>query len=167
MTDRDQGSPEGRRSVLDDEQRSIGTRLTTRPGGGRSGAHRLLPLLVFALIALLIAHNEIPAVRDWWDRTFSPEEWAARRTCQQGALARAPNKAYARVIDAGDFHRTSDGVYIDGLVLGEMGDAGSEVRVEYTCYLNAAGDLVKVSRTRMGPAHAAPADDVGAESAAP
>lgn len=41
----------------------------------------------------------------------------------------------------------SYGRYIDGLALGELSNDGSEVRVNYTCYLNATGDLISVTRT--------------------
>lgn len=164
MTDRDEEDrPERRRSVLDDDQRPAGPRAGGERHSGRvrdrRGVRQLLPVLIFAAIVLMIARQEVPAVSDWWDRTFSPEEWSARQVCRKGALARAPNQAFARVIDGGEVHRTSDGLYIDGLILGEMGEAGSEVRVECACYLNAAGDLVKLTRTQVGARAAAPVDD--------
>ncbi len=158
MTDRARDQIDRRKSMLDEDRHSLGTHAADVlfPGGARDqhrrGIRHRVPPVFFAAIALLIGYNEVPAVRDWWDRMFTPEQWSARQVCQKSALARAPNSAFARVIEGGDVHRTNDGLYIDGIVLGEMGEAGTEVRVDYACYLNAAGELARLTRTRVEPA---------------
>jgi hypothetical protein len=43
-------------------------------------------------------------------------------------------------------HKTENGAYVDRLVLGEMDQDGAEQKVEYTCYLDSAGVLVKLNR---------------------
>lgn len=107
---------------------------------------RLIPLLFFAVVAGLIAHNEIPAFAQWWERLIEPQEWHARQQCQQAALDAAANPAFARVIRPGKVHSTSEGWYVDNLVLGEMAGDGAERAVEYSCYLDSAGKLVQLNR---------------------
>jgi hypothetical protein len=154
-----------RRGSALDEDRLAGDDGGAVSGRGRTRSsnkrlQRLLPFLVFAFIFLMIARKEIPVVGAWWDRTFSPGDWAARQVCYKAALARAPNGEFARVIETGDVHRTQEGVYIDDLVLGEMGENGIEVRVDYACYVNEAGDLVKLTRVGIrSPGKVAPESD--------
>lgn len=158
MIDRNDDQIGRRKSVLERDRDALGTPAADMlfPRGARGSdrriLHRFIPILFFAAILLLIGYNEVPAVRDTWDRTFTPQQWSARQVCAKTALQRAPNSAFARVIERGNVHPTNEGLYIDGLVLGEMGEAGSEIRVEYTCYLNAAGELVSLTRTPIGSA---------------
>jgi hypothetical protein len=111
-----------------------------------AAARRLVPLAFLLLVGLLIAHNEIPAFAQWWERMVAPRELEAKQLCQQAALGQVSRPAFARVVEPGRVHRTEDGLYVDRLVLGEMGESGAEQAVEYSCYLDSDGRLVRVNR---------------------
>ncbi len=118
----------------------------TRPG------RKLIPLLMFAAVGFLIAWNEIPAVNNAWDRIFSPDKWMAKQTCQKAAVEQSQRKEFARLLKPGKVNKTNDGIYIDRLIIGEMGQSGDEERVEYSCYLDSGGKLVKLNRLGTPPA---------------
>lgn len=122
--------------------------MTARGRHQRQGSHfrRLIPFLLIAAFGVLIAYKEIPAFADWWDRAFFPRIWQAKNTCQQAALKQSHNPDYARILKPGKVHRTANGAYVERLVLGEMGQDGAEQEVEYTCYLDSKGALVKLNR---------------------
>jgi len=148
MTDREKDYIRGRKPVLDSGQVKgkdadpvyHSARVRHRP------LRKIVPLLAFAFIALLIAREEIPAVRDGLERVFSPAEWQAKQTCRTAAFARAERGEFARMLEPGTVNKTNDGFYIEQLLIGEMGQAGNEVAVEYSCYLDSAGQLVKLNR---------------------
>ena len=146
MIDRDKESVT-RREALSREEIEAQTQNGYRSGRTRSRApQRMIPFLILAFIAAIIARQEIPAVADWWEKTFSPEQWQMKQTCRDAAVEMSSNRAFARVIENGDVHETEDGFYLDRLVLGEMGQDGVEQRVEYTCYLSGARELVRLNR---------------------
>lgn len=124
---------------LDDDSYAV-PRQHDRPG------RKIIPLLLVALFAFIIAWNEIPAVSNAWERSFNPDKWLAKQTCQKAALDHSERKEFARLLKPGKVNKTSNGVYIDRLVIGEMGPAGDEVRVEYSCYLDSEGKLAKLNR---------------------
>jgi len=139
----------GRRAVLDQEQiegQDYGA--TTHGPRQRRGNNfrKLIPLLFITAFGVLIAYQEIPAFADWWERTFFFQTWQVKNTCQQAAIEESSNPDFARVLKPGKVHRTGNGAYIDRLVLGEMGKEGVEQKVEYTCYLDSAGVVVKLNR---------------------
>ena len=107
---------------------------------------KLIPLLFLVVFGVILAHNEIPAFAQWWERLVAPQDWEAKQQCQQAALSAATNPAFARIIKPGQVHRTSAGLYVDRLVLGEMTEGGAEQAVEYSCYLDSAGKLSQLNR---------------------
>jgi hypothetical protein len=107
---------------------------------------RLIPFLILAGVGVLIARQEIPAVNDWWERTFSAEEWEIKDTCKQAVLEESSNRQYVRVLKGGEVHVTRDGPYIDGLKIVVLGEAGREEVMDYTCYLDNEGHLFKLTR---------------------
>lgn len=107
---------------------------------------KLVPLLLLSVFAVIIAYEEVPAFTRWWEMVFFPTTWQAKNTCQQAALKRSNNPDYARILKPGKVHETKNGTYVDRLVLGEMGEDGIEQKVEYSCYLDSAGTLVKLNR---------------------
>jgi len=107
---------------------------------------KLIPVLILGAFALVIAHQEIPAFADWWESALFPEAWQVKNTCQQAAIKQSDNPDYARILKSGKVHNTEKGTYIDRLVLGEMDKGGVEQKIEYTCYLDSAGVLVKLNR---------------------
>lgn len=117
---------------------------------------RLIPFLVMALIAVLIARQEIPAVDDWWEKTFTPADWRLKQTCREAAFEMSDNRAFTRLVKGGEVHDTEQGFYVDRLVLGEMGRDGEEKRVEYTCYLDTSRNLVRLNRLDAAAPIAAP-----------
>ncbi len=145
MIDRDKETV-SRHSVLEPEQRSSAAPARFRQGRRKRRASRLIPLLIFALVAMLIARQEVPAVADWWEKTFAAQRWAVKQACREAALQAAPNRQFVRVIEHGVVHETDDGFYVEALVLGEMGADGAEQQVPYSCYLDSGYQLVKINR---------------------
>jgi hypothetical protein len=108
---------------------------------------RLIPFAIVAAMGLLIARQKIPAVDDWWQKTFAPDEWRARDTCRKAVLEDARQRRYARVLATGQLHQTTDGPYVDGLRIVVLGDTGAEETIAYTCYLDNDGQLFRLTRT--------------------
>ena len=113
---------------------------------GRSPIKKIIPFLFIAIIGMLIARQEIPAVRDWWQMTFSPDSWSAQQTCRQAVIDDSGSGKYLRVLKPGEVHHTADGPYVDKLSIVELGAEGVEQRVEYSCYLDKQGQLFKLNR---------------------
>jgi len=116
----------------------------------RSPFRKLIPVLFIAVIGLLIAREEIPAVHEWWQQTFSPDSWKAQNTCRQAVIDDSGNGKYLRVLEPGEVHETMDGPYVENLLVVELGANGVEEKIEYTCYLNKQGKLFKLSRSSSG-----------------
>ena len=66
-----------------------------------------------------------------------PQQWQAVQACQP---------AFARVVDPGRVHKTQDGLYIEAMEIGEMGEDGAEARFRYGCYVDSQGQFVKGRR---------------------
>ncbi|MFQ5645183.1 MAG: hypothetical protein ACE5FQ_16015 [Thiogranum sp.] len=151
MNERRRDAIRRRSSVLDEEQTA---RADTGAVHVKRSHHdrplrKIVPLLVFLAIAFLIARQEIPAVADAWQRLVAPDNWRAQQLCQQAAVARSGHREFTRVLKPGRVNRTSDGKYIDRLVIGEMGQSGDEVPVEYSCYVDSEGRLAKLNRIEV------------------
>ena len=116
----------------------------------RSPFRKIIPFLFIAIIGMLIAREEIPAVHDWWQKTFSPDSWMAQNTCRQAVIDASGNGKYLRVLKPGDVHSTIDGPYVENLLVVELGTTGGEEKVEYTCYLDKQGKLFKLNRRSSG-----------------
>lgn len=144
-----------RHSVLDDDQLDTETPIPEASDTGkrkrRRGLKRLIPFIILAVMGLMIAKQEIPAMERWWEKTFSPKEWRARETCEQAAIAAARAPQSVRVLKRGKLHPTENGFYLERLVVGEMGPRGAEEHVEYSCYTNATGSLSKLNRLTTLP----------------
>lgn len=107
---------------------------------------RILAPLVFAAIAALILYDQVPWVHTTVERMLRPAEHQARTVCQQSALAAAREPRTARLAAAGKVHRTSDALYVERIVIGEMGADGKETRYSYSCYVDPAGVLIRGAR---------------------
>jgi len=112
----------------------------------RSPFRKIIPFLFIAVIGMLIARQEIPAIHDWWQMTFSPDSWRAQNSCRQAVIDDSGHGKYLRVLKPGEVHRTVDGPYVDKLSVVELGADGVEEKVEYTCYLDKQGQLFKLNR---------------------
>jgi len=135
-----------------------GTRDSDRTGDQSYGSGRrreqrhsrfrkIIPLLFFAVIGFLIAREEVPAVHDWWQQTFSPDSWTAQNTCRQAVIDDSGNGKYQRMLKPGQVYETMDGPYVENLVVVELGANGVEEKIEYNCYLDKQGKLFKLSRS--------------------
>jgi len=129
----------GQRSVYGRQQRER-----------HSPFRKIIPFLFIAIIGILIAREEIPAVHDWWQKTFSPDSWRAKNTCRQAVIDDSGNGKYLRVLKPGQVHNTMDGPYVENLLVVELAANGGEEKVEYTCYLDKQGELFKLSRRSSG-----------------
>jgi hypothetical protein len=116
----------------------------------RNPFRKLIPFLFIAVIGLLIAREEIPAVHDWWQKTFSPDSWRAQNACRQAVIDDSGNGKYLRVLKPGEVHNTIDGPYVENLLVVELGANGVEEKVKYTCYLDKQGMLFKLNRRSSG-----------------
>jgi hypothetical protein len=116
-------------------------------GKQRNPLKRLIPFAILAAFGVLIARQEIPAVSDWWQKTFAPDEWRARDTCRKAVLDDARERRYARMLASGKVHKTADGPYVDGLRIVVLGTTGAEETIGYTCYLDNDGQLFRLTRT--------------------
>jgi hypothetical protein len=110
----------------------------------RHPAARLIPFAFMAAIGLLIAREEIPAVKDWWEQTFDAKTWRIREICRNAVLEDLGSGRYARLVQAGDVHNTKDGTYVKELRMAILGADGDEEMVEYNCYLDSDGRLFKL-----------------------
>ena len=110
----------------------------------------LVPALLLLVFGFIVAYHEIPALAQWWERLAEPQAWKAKQMCQQAALSEVARPAFARVLEPGEVHSTQDGLYVEGLMLGEMSETGAEQAVAYSCYLDSAGELVRVNRLQDG-----------------
>ena len=118
--------------------------------------HRVIvPIFILSVFALVVAHDKIPAVEDWYQQTFNHKHWQVRNTCQHEALSAASQPAFARVVKPGEVKETQKGYYIDRVVLGEMGKDGREKLVNYSCYAGLDGKVVKIGQQPF-PQHIKP-----------
>jgi hypothetical protein len=134
------------RTVDSDHSDKQSSRYDRHGERNRSPLKKFIPLLLIATVALLIAREEVPAVAEWWQKTFSPDSWTAQNICKQAVIDRSGRGRYVRVLKAGEVHDTLDGPYVDGLLVVELAADGSEQRAEYSCYLDEAGKLFKLHR---------------------
>ena len=158
MSERHKDHIRRRKSVLDKEQ---GNELEPDyfNNSSRKRDHsfrKIIPFLIFAFIVFMIAKEEIPVVSSAWERMVAPDEWLAKQTCQKAALDRTERKEFARILKSGKVNQTSEGMYIERLVIGEMGQSGDEVSVKYSCYLDSDGNLVKLNRIEASQVRVVP-----------
>lgn len=109
----------------------------------------LIPILIFGAFAALIASQEVPAFADWLERVFQPVQWQTKASCRDAALEDIPAGSYARLQDGGSLNRTPDGPSVIGIRFAMLGQDGQEQIVTYDCYLDADGQLHRLTlRTR-------------------
>ncbi len=99
----------------------------------RNRVKPLIPLIVMAVFAVIIARQEIPAVDNWWQKTFAHDAWRVKETCRKAALEDAKDRRYVRVLTTGKVHHTADGPYVDGLRIKVLG--GERCRRNHALYL--------------------------------
>ncbi len=99
-----------------------------------------------AAFAAFVARQEVPAVADRWERTFTPDQWHSKRVCRDAALAELGSGRYARLVAGGDLHETPDGPYVGRMKFAVLGENGREQTVEFACYLDSDGRVFRLVR---------------------
>jgi len=122
----------------------------------RRNIGRFVPILIIVLFALFILKEEVPLVNRWFQSIFSPERYAAAEVCRRAALNASAQPDYARVRDAGAVHETQYGYYVEGVIIGEMGEDGAEKVYRFNCYTDPAGKLVKTHKDEKAAGMPAP-----------
>lgn len=117
------------------------------PGRRRNPARVLVPVLILATFATVVARQEVPAFADWWARTFTPKAWHSRDTCRRAVLDELRGGRYARALGDGKLQQTQDGPSVTGMRFAVLDENGGERVVEYNCYLDADGRLFKLTRS--------------------
>jgi hypothetical protein len=112
---------------------------------------RILIPLVFAVVVLTILADQIPAVHDAKEKILHPTEYQARKACHAAALAAAERPAYARIVAPGEVHATQGANYVEGVSVGEMGQAGTEITYGFSCYVDSDGKVVKTNKQSSPP----------------
>jgi hypothetical protein len=107
---------------------------------------RLLFPLIFAIVVLGILSERVPVLRDAREQLLHPATHRARTACHDAALAAAAQPAYARIVAEGEVHDTQGAQYVEGVRVGEMGPDGAEVVFEFSCYVDADGNVVKTHK---------------------
>lgn len=114
---------------------------------------RILFPLVFALVVLALLADKIPAVRDAREKLLHPVEYQALKACQAAALAAAERPAYARIVNPGEAHATQGAQYVEGVRVGEMGQAGAEITYDFSCYVEPDGKVIKSHKQQTTSLH--------------
>ncbi len=127
---------------MDPSRRTPGTSVE-RP---RRRFKALFPIFIMAMFVLALAAQEVPAVRDMFQRWVDPAAWQAGQVCRQAALGLAAQPEYARIVAPGDVHATQNGFFVDKLSVGEMGQQGGEERFVVSCYIDQLGQVVRADR---------------------
>ena len=104
---------------------------------------RILLPLIFAVVVLAILADKIAAVHDAKEKLLHPVEYQALKACHAAALAAAERPAYARIVNSGKSHATQGAQYVEGVRVGEMGQAGAEVTYDFSCYVEPDGKVIK------------------------
>ena len=147
MTDRNQRPDDDSRARVPEAGRRGEVTVYTSARSRRNPRNRMkrvVPFLIMGGILLTIARHEVPAVDEWWERTFFAETWKVKDTCRKAVLEDARQRQYVRVLKTGKVHRTRDGPYVDGLKIVVLGNAGGEEVLQYTCYLDNHGQLFRL-----------------------
>jgi hypothetical protein len=141
--------PQRRRDSDSNAGRDAGGSSGRPPPGERQPRFRLgpvVPFLIAAAFVVFIAHQEVPAVADFLERSFTPEQWQSKQTCREAALAELGAGQYARLLDGGEVHQTPDGPLVRDLRFAVLGEDDREQTVRYNCYLDANGEVFRLVR---------------------
>lgn len=112
----------------------------------RRRSKKVIPILIIALAAGFVLKEQIPAVDSSINRLLQPEAWQVTQACKQAAIAAVERPEFARILKGGEANRTQKGYYVNGVVVGEMGANGTEVRSRFSCYVDTDGNVVNAQR---------------------
>ena len=111
----------------------------------RQRVKQIIPLLIFGIIAILIARKEIPAFSSWVDRLLDADAWAAAEACRTASKAMTSNPGFARLTDNGVARETDDGYFVDDVEFTLLGVNGQERIFDFSCNVTRAGQVVSVA----------------------
>lgn len=106
---------------------------------------KLIPLLIFGLVAAFIARQEIPAFSSWVDRLLDAEAWTAAEACRKAALAKTANPGFARLTDNGKAEETGGGYYVGDVEYTALGAGGEEFIYRFSCNVTRGGEVVSIN----------------------
>jgi len=111
----------------------------------RQRLQRLVPIIIFGVIGLFIAKQEIPAVDRWISRLIDADAWDAIEACTEQARATVAEPGFARLLKRGEAERTGEGFYVSGVVFSELRSSGAERSYRFSCNVDRSGRVVTVS----------------------
>jgi len=122
------------------------TNTERNPEQRKSGFRKLIPFIIIGGMVLFIASKEIPGFRSAIEYYTNPERWQAGESCRNKAISLASSTDFVRLVDWGEIHETSNGYFIENIVVGEMAEQGGEQRFNVDCYADSKGKLVRADR---------------------
>ena len=111
----------------------------------RSG-RKIVPFLIFALFALFILKEQVPAVDDKIQSLLHPHAFAAITTCREAALESGNTPDFNRLLKTGRANPTQNGFFVDRLIIGTLEKGHGEVQYSVECYVDANGAIVDIQR---------------------
>ena len=106
---------------------------------------KLIPLLIFSLVAVFIAREEIPAFSNWVDRILNADAWTAAEACRTAALAATGNPGFARLTDNGKAEETDDGYFVGDVEYEVLGENGEQRDYSFSCNVTRNGEVVSIN----------------------
>lgn len=106
---------------------------------------KLVPLLIFGLVGVFIARQEIPAFSGWVDRLLDAEAWTAGEACRRAALAATGNPGFARLTDNGKTEETDAGYYVGDVEYEVLQTGGEQREYRFSCNVTRGGEVVSIN----------------------
>ena len=112
---------------------------------------KIIPLLIFAVIAAFIAREEIPAFSSWIDRLLDADGWAAAEACRKDSLQATGSPGFARLLNHGKVQVTADGYFVSDVNYVILGEDGKEREYSFSCNVTRAGKVVSMNAGQLTP----------------
>jgi hypothetical protein len=112
---------------------------------------KIIPLLIFGVIAAFIAREEIPAFSSWIDRLLDADGWAAAEACRRDSLQAAGLPGFARLLNHGKVQTTADGYFVSDVNYAVLGANGKEREYGFSCNVTRAGKVVSMNADQFTP----------------
>ena len=117
----------------------------------RRRVKKIIPLLIFAVIAAFIAREEIPAFSSWVDRLLDADGWAAAEACRKDSLQATGLPGFARLLNHGRVETTADGYFVSNVNYAVLGEDGKEREYSFSCNVTRAGKVVSMNADQFTP----------------
>lgn len=106
---------------------------------------KIIPLLIFGVVAAFIAREEIPAFSSWVDRLLDADAWTAADACRKAALAVTASPEFARLTENGKAEETGGGYYVGDVEYTVLDPGGEELRYRFSCNVTGSGEVVSIN----------------------